>query len=377
MPLLNSSSYSPPRFLRGGHSQTLFPALFRRVARVTEECERLELGDGDFLDLFWKRRGADRLAILCHGLEGNAHAAYIQGMAAALYRRGWDVLAWNFRGCGGERNRLPRFYHSGATADLRAVVEHALASHPAERADLIGFSLGGNLLLKYLGEAPRSLPGRLGRAVAFSVPCELACSSEALARRGNSIYMWNFLRALRAKVREKHPLFPEKIRVDGLGGIRTFRDFDDRYTAPLHGFRDAEDYWSQSSSRQFLPGILVPTLLVNALNDPFLGPRCYPRAEASMSRTFHFETPAEGGHVGFVPRGSCGEYWSESRAAEFLLARSSLEKEGDDCEDDEDHEQDLGDAGELAGHSAESEDCCNKGENGEGDDKRYHGGLRG
>lgn len=369
MPLLTESSYCPPRFLLGGHAQTLFPALFRRVERVTEEDERLELEDGDFLDLFWKRQGAERVAILCHGLEGNAQAAYMQGMAAALWRRGWDVMAWNFRGCGAERNRLPRFYHSGATADLRLVVEHVLRSHPAEKVDFVGFSLGGNLLLKYLGEEPRSLPDRIGKAVAFSVPCELACSSEALSRRSNSIYMWNFLRALRAKVRQKHPVFPDEIRVEGLHAIRTFREFDDRYTAPLHGFQDADDYWSRSSSRQFLPNILVPTLLVNALNDPFLGPRCYPRAEASRSLTFHFESPAEGGHVGFATRGSSGEYWSESRAVEFLLEKSSLEEEGNDGEDDEDHEQDLGDPGKLAGHSAESKDCCNKGEDGEGDGK--------
>jgi len=367
MPVIAVSSYRPPRALPGGHVQTLFPALFRRVGRVTTEAERLELADGDFLDLQWRRSGARRLAVLCHGLEGSATATYIQGMAGALARRGWDVLAWNFRGCGGERNRLARFYHSGATEDLRAVVAHALASHPARRIDFVGFSLGGNLLLKYLGEATGELPDRLGRAVAFSVPCELACSAAALARPQNTLYMWNFLRGLRAKVRAKQPDFPRRIVLDGLQTIRTFAEFDDRYTAPLHGFRDAADYWERCSSRRFLAGIRLPVLLVNALNDPFLGPRCFPHAEASASRWLVFESPAGGGHAGFPAAGNDGEYWSEVRAAEFLSGRRSLEEEGYDGEDDEDHQQDLGDSGELTGDATEAENGGNQGEDGKSD----------
>lgn len=375
MPVISVSSYRAPRCLPGGHAQTLFPALFRRVRRVTCEIARLELADGDFLDLQWRRSGRGRLAILCHGLEGSASAPYVQGMAAALVRRGWDVLAWSFRGCGDGPNRLAGFYHSGATDDLHAVVEHALAVHPARTVDLVGFSLGGNLVLKYLGEAPARLPDRLGRAVTFSVPCDLACSAAALSSRGNSIYMRNFLRGLRAKIRAKQPAFPQQIALDGLDAIRTFAEFDDRYTAPLHGFRDAADYWHRCSSRPFLPEIRLPVLLVNALNDPFLGPRCYPHAEASASRWLALESPVAGGHAGFPAGGGNGEYWSEVRAAEFLSGRSSLEKEGNDGEDDEDHQKDLGDSGELPGDSAEAEDGSDQGEDGEGNGKRDHGGL--
>lgn len=235
-------------------------------------------------------------------------------MAAALQRRGWDVLAWNYRGCSGESNRLLPFYHSGASGDLHHVVSHALAVHLAPRIDLVGFSLGGNMTLKYLGE--REVPPRLHRAVAFSVPCDLACSSIRLSSRTNRLYMDRFLRSLREKLEEKQPRFPDQIDLSGISRVRNFKQFDDRFTAPLHGFRDAEDYWARSSSRPFLPGIAIPALLVNAANDPFLGPGCFPREEAAASEWFHLEVPGDGGHVGFST--TAGEYWSEHRAAAFL-----------------------------------------------------------
>lgn len=313
MPIV-PSSYRAPAHLRGGHLQTIYPALFRRVPRVTKRRERLELPDGDFLDLDWATKGNPRLAILSHGLEANSGAHYIQGMAAALQRRGWDLLAWNYRGCSGESNRLLPFYHSGASDDLHHVVSHALAVHPAPQIDLVGFSLGGNMSLKYLGE--REVSPRLHRAVAFSVPCDLACSSIRLSSRTNRLYMDRFLRSLRGKLEEKQPRFPEQIDLAGISGVRNFKQFDDRFTAPLHGFRDAEDYWTRSSSRPFLPGIRIPALLVNAANDPFLGPRCFPREEAAASEWFHLEIPGDGGHVGFST--TAGEYWSERRAAAFL-----------------------------------------------------------
>lgn len=315
MPLVRSS-YRAPAFLRGGHLQTIYPALFRRVRKVTNRRERLELPDGDFLDLDWDSEGRDRLVILSHGLEADSSAPYIQGMAAALKSRGWDVLAWNYRGCSGESNRLLPFYHSGASHDLHEVVSHALAAHPASRIDLVGFSLGGNMTLKYLGE--REVPARVHRAVAFSVPCDLASSSVRLASRSNRIYMDRFLRSLRDKLVEKQPRFPAQIDLNGISRIRNFKQFDDRFTAPLHGFRDAEDYWERASSRPFLGRITVPALLVNAANDPFLGSGCFPREEARASETFHLEVPEDGGHVGFLSAER--DYWSERRALEFLGA---------------------------------------------------------
>jgi predicted alpha/beta-fold hydrolase len=318
MALIPNSTYRAPSWLPGGHAQTIYPAMFRRPAPVAARAGRLELADGDFIDLEWSGKESPRLAILSHGLEADMHTGYIVGMAGALIRRGWDVLRWNFRGCGGTPNRLLRMYHSGATEDLHAVVCHALAHHPARSIDLIGFSLGGNLTLKYLGEGPAELQPRLHRAVAISVPCDLACSSRQLALPANRVYMDRFMAALRAKIRAKQRVFPGQLDLTGLDRIRTFQEFDDRFTAPLHGFRDAEDYWARSSSRPFLPHITLPTLLINAANDPFLGPGCYPWEEAADSGFFHFESPATGGHVGFPTSGNGGEYWSETRAAEFL-----------------------------------------------------------
>ncbi len=318
MPLIRESSYRAPSWLPGGHAQTIFPALFRRSRKVTGRPERLELADGDFIDLEWAGQGSKRLAILSHGLEADMHTGYIQGMAAALVRRGSDVLVWNFRGCGVEPNRLLRMYHSGATEDLHSVVAHALGNHPAESIDLIGFSLGGNLTLKYLGENPAALPAQIRNAVAISVPCDLACSSRVLSLFSNKIYMERFLVAMRAKIRAKDRMFPGEVDLTGLSRVRTFEEFDDRFTAPIHGFRDAEDYWARNSSRQFLTAIELPTLLINARNDPFLGAGCYPEEEADASTRFHFEMPATGGHVGFPAFGNGGEYWSETRALDFL-----------------------------------------------------------
>lgn len=314
------AGYEAPWWLPGAHLQTIVPSLSRRHRRVTLENERLELPDGDFLDLEWKRDGRKRLAILCHGLEADAGASYIQMTARILSEHGWDILAWSYRGCGEEMNRLPRFYHSGATEDLASVIRHALEEHPAEKIDLVGFSLGGNLVLKHLGELSDEAPPRLHRAVAFSVPCDLACSSRTLDTVFNRhVYMRRFIRTLADKVRRKHGIFPDDLDPRGLNSIRTFREFDDRYTAPLHGFQDAEDYWTRSSSKDFLERIRIPSLLVNALNDPFLGQGCFPRDQAGRNPRLILETPEGGGHLGFRSRDH-GDDWMGLRAARFLNA---------------------------------------------------------
>ncbi len=316
MPIIHESSFRPALLL-GPHLQTIIPAMFPPRVAVSYRRERIDTPDGDFLDLDWLRSGSRRVAILQHGLEGSSGRPYIRGMAAALRDAGWDVLAWNFRGCGGQTNRTLRWYHSGETGDLRHVIAHALATVGYEQVALIGFSLGGNMTLKYLGEEGESIDPRIVGAVTFSVPCDLKSSALRLADRSNRIYMRRFLRTLADKVRRKMAVMPGMLSDEGLKGIATFQEFDDRYTAPLHGFRDAEEYWARSSSRAFLERIRVPALLVNALDDPFLAPPCYPAAEAERSRYFHLETPRSGGHVGFVAAGP-DRRWMEWRALEFL-----------------------------------------------------------
>jgi predicted alpha/beta-fold hydrolase len=314
------TEFQPPRWLRSGHMQTIWPSLFRRVALAAAQRERLETPDDDFLDLDWYRQGNRRLAVVSHGLEGHSRRPYVLGMVRLLLARGWDVLAWNFRSCGGELNRQPHFYHSGATEDLDLVLQHALGSASYDQAALVGFSIGGNLSLVHLGRQGDSLDPRVLGAVVFSVPCDLKGSAVQLARAENRLYMRRFVKDLRAKMVAKHRLFPDRVDLTDIGRVATFRDFDDRYTAPLHGFRDAEDYWGQCSSLFFLEHIRRPTLIVNALDDPFLSPGCFPEQIVSANPHLRLETPCHGGHVGFVPAltGKSGHYWSESRAAAYL-----------------------------------------------------------
>ena len=317
MPVI-SSDYHPPWFLRNGHAQTLYPVLFRHVGDVGYVRERLELADGDFLDLDWVRTGGRAAVIVSHGLEGSSRRRYVKGMVRACARRGWDAVAWNCRGCSGEPNRLRQFYHSGSSGDLRQVAEH-VAGRGYQRVALVGFSLGGNMTLKLLGEWGAQTPKWLAGAVGMSVPCDLKASAETMAGFANHAYMRRFLGDLRVKIRSKQARFPVELDDSNFAALKTFRDFDDRYTAPLHGFRDAEDYWTQSSSRYFLETIRRPALLLNALDDPFLAASCFPRELAAGHEWLHLEMPAHGGHVGFVGGGTwAGEYFSERRAGEFL-----------------------------------------------------------
>ncbi len=314
MPVI-ASPFSPPVLLRNPHVQTILPVLLPRRLPVRFTRERLELPDGDFLDLDWQRGSRPRVAILSHGLEGCTANGYVRGTAAALDRAGWDVLAWNFRGCGGEPNRLPRFYHSGETGDLGAVVRRAASDYGC--IALVGFSLGGNMTLKYLGE---STPHpAVAAAVAISTPVDLAASARALDQRsGNRIYLQRFMKSLVAKIEAKATRFPADLDATGVRAIGTFQEFDDRYTAPLHGFRDAAEYWERSSALRYLGGIGLPTLLLNALDDPFLTTESMPFAAAERSAWLTFEAPAHGGHAGFLDLANGLQRWSERRVVEFL-----------------------------------------------------------
>jgi predicted alpha/beta-fold hydrolase len=227
-------------------------------------------------------------------------------------------MAWNFRGCSGVPNRLLRSYHSAATEDLEAVILHALQGGRYDALALIGFSLGGNLTLKYLGDIGEAVDPRIRASVNFSAPVDIAASSMKLQTPSNAIYLRRFLNRLATKVRQKIALFPGQIHDAGLDRMRTFQEFDDAYTAPLHGFKNALDYWARASSRPGIPRIRIPTLLVNAGNDPFLTPECFPYEEARASQTFYLEAPTGGGHLGFVTFDPSGRYWPEKRACEFL-----------------------------------------------------------
>ena len=326
MPLVSSSYVAPP-LLSGGHTQTLFATMARSVDFQYERRERIDTPDGDFLDLEWatlQDRAAvagpsrlRRVAVITHGLEGSAQRNYMRGMARALVRHGWDVIAWNLRGCSGDLNRAIPTYHSGKTEDLEVVVQHAL-SHEYDMVALVGFSLGGNMTLKYLGERGADVDPRIERAVAISTPVDLEAASRRISERTNWHYTQYFLRSLRETVQKKAERHPDRVDASILRDVRSLVDFDDAFTAPLNGFRDARDYYQQSSSRPLLRNIRIPTLLLNAGNDPFLPASCYPFGEARNHANLYLEVPEHGGHVGFVMFEPDGAYYSEIRAADFL-----------------------------------------------------------
>lgn len=315
---MNPSDYIPPFCFRSAHLQTIYPTLFRKVALVTAVRKRIKTPDEDFIDLDWARSDNSRLAVITHGLEGHSRSAYCQGMAQALQAGGWDVLAWNFRGCSGEPNRALQSYHSGATGELQIVLDHVFATTEYEAVSLVGFSLGGNVTLKYIGDFGAAIDARICGAVGISVPCDLASSAKQLERWQNRLYMARFMRSLRAKVREKAARFPGALDLEALDALRTFAEFDDRYTGPIHGFDGAEDYWAQSSCQHVLAKIAVPTLLISALDDPFLTAKCFPHEAAKANPYFDLETPKHGGHLGFVEFGDDPSYWSERRVVAFL-----------------------------------------------------------
>ncbi len=311
-------SYTPPPLMKNGHVQTVFPSLFRKIKGVTYTRERIVTPDDDFLDIDWSRHGHRRLAIVSHGLEGDSDRTYVKGMVRALNHFGWDCLAWNFRGCSGHINRRLKFYHSGSCDDLATVIEHAAATGRYHEIALMGFSIGGNITLLYLGKNREKLHPLVSCAAVLSVPCDLAAGADALARSANRLYMQRFLRLLHQKIKTKMEIMPDRIDDKGYADLKTFADFDNRYTAPINGFRNATDYWRQCSSKPWIKDITIPTLMISAVNDPFLTPACFPETEVAANHNVYLETPESGGHVGFIQFNHKGLYWSEQRIGEFL-----------------------------------------------------------
>lgn len=318
MPNITSSTFESPFWLPNGHFQSIFPSLFRKVKGITYQRERITTPDADFLDLDWAVVDKSKnLVIISHGLEGDSHRQYMTGMVKYFNQNDYNCLAWNFRSCSGEMNLQSRFYHSGATDDLNIVVNYAI-SKGFETISLIGFSLGGNLTIKYLGENPEALPKVINKAVVFSVPLHLSSSSDKMATWQDWIYDQRFRRSLLKKVIEKAEKMPEKIDISKISQIKNLRDFDDQFTSILHGFKDAEDYYQQNSSLFFLEKITVPTLIINAQNDPFLSPACFPVKQLENHKSIYLEIPATGGHCGFYQKDFQGVLWSEKRAVEFI-----------------------------------------------------------
>jgi uncharacterized protein len=316
MPFIEKSTFNPVWYLPNGHFETIYPSLYRKVQVPDFQRERLELQDGDFLDLDWYCGGNRRLAILTHGLEGSSSRPYATGMAKTLTEANFDVLAWNCRSCSGEMNRSVKLYSHADTADLSVVVHHAIREGKYDSVVLIGFSMGGAITMNYLGRR-NDIPSQVRAAIGFSMPTCLTSSVKRLEERGNFIYKRKFLKQLSAKIRHKAHQFPTKLNADNLLKIKTWRDFDTFYSAPMNHFDTPDAFYHAASSLNVLEQIKIPFFICNAKNDPLLTPECSPRYLAEMMPNFWLETPARGGHVGFFPYQN-EMAWAESRAVEWL-----------------------------------------------------------
>ncbi|MCR9287093.1 MAG: alpha/beta fold hydrolase [Bacteroidetes bacterium] len=318
MPIVsNSASFHPPYFQFNGHLQSIIPGVFREVKNVQYERERFILSDGDFLDLDWIKKENQNLVILTHGLEGNSNRQYVKGMAKMFSQKNWDVLAWHCRSCSGEMNLKFRLYNHGEIGDIGEVINHALQTKDYQKVVLIGFSMGGNISMKYLGVHGKNIPPQIKKCVAFSAPCDLKSGAEILNNPTNKIYRDRFLRKLKAKIEYKASLFPGKIDLNNFKKIKVWRDFDELFSAPLNGFSSADAFYEYASAKNFMPGITIPTLLVNAQNDPILTPECSPKNICEKHPFIHLENPKKGGHCGFMLANDTFS-WSEYRAWQFV-----------------------------------------------------------
>lgn len=310
--------FKPAWWLSNNHLQTLWPTLCRRsINNLRIKRERFELPDGDFVDLDWLGNAGTPIVIILHGLEGSIDSPYAKGMLRAISHQGWRGVLMHFRCCSGERNRLPRTYHSGETGDINTVVEALTMREPGVPLAALGFSLGGNVLLKWLGESGKS--NLLKAAIAVSVPFELDKSVDRINQGFSKLYQWYLLKSLHDKVQWKFHGEVAPVTIPPLSTLHTIRDFDEAITAPLHGFTNAEEYYAKSSCRQYLRDIHVPTLLVQAKDDPFMTIDLLPTAR-ELSSAITLELTDKGGHVGFVSGALPwrAEYWLEKRVPMFL-----------------------------------------------------------
>jgi predicted alpha/beta-fold hydrolase len=321
--------YSPAWWIPGGHLQTLWGKLFRRQTPAPTVLERWDTPDGDFLELHRLATGRDApRVLLLHGLEGTIRSHYAQGLLNEAVRRGWGADLLIFRSCGSELNRTRRFYHSGETSDVAFVLDRILKEFPTSPLALTGVSLGGNVLLKFLGELGNDLPPQLKAAAAISVPFDLARSAKRINRGFSKFYQRFFLSSLKEKAQEKAQRFPDLASPERIGALRTLEDFDNLITGPLHGFRDAQDYYARSSSLAYLKTIRLKTLLFSAADDPMLPPEVLDevREAAKWNPVLEVDFVEKGGHAGFITGSVPWRpfYYAEHRVGEFLAQQFGL-----------------------------------------------------
>jgi predicted alpha/beta-fold hydrolase len=315
MPIIDGADFVADGWYRNGHYNTFIPALFLKNPDTTYKRKRLITTDDDFIDVDFSMVGADKAVVICHGLEGDSSSGYIKHFVDYFNKEGWDAIVPNYRGCSGEMNNQLRMYNSGTTDDLDFIINSTIADY--NQVVLIGFSLGGNLILKYLGERTFKISDKINGGIAISAPVNLSNASKELLKAENFAYQIRFLRSLINKILKKKRQFPDQISLKPLLKTYNLYQFDNYFTAPIYGYRDAEDYYSHNSSLQFLGQLERPALLINSLDDPFLGELCYPRDIAEKSKEFFYCSPVHGGHVGFVKNKSDRD-WLKHKSHTFI-----------------------------------------------------------
>lgn len=322
-----SQSYSPPIWLPGGNLQTIYPYAFKPVRLFNYRRERWELDDGDFVDVDWVDGAIDSpLVVFFHGLEGSSSSHYIVSTINHFKKYNWSSAVIHFRGCSGIPNRLPRAYHAGDSSEIdqmmRRILHQMEMNQSTQPVFVVGVSLGGNALLKWLGEQNHRVNSLVSRAVAISVPLDLAAAGAALDTGFNQVYTQHFLSTLKNKAFYKLKQFPGLFDRAALKKCSSIYHFDNLVTAPLHGFRDTDHYWRESASKQWLKKITIPTLVINARNDPFMPASALPtQHEVSPSVTLEF--PEQGGHAGFLQGAFPGNLdWLPERIVRYFNASS-------------------------------------------------------
>ncbi|MGK7393844.1 MAG: YheT family hydrolase [Candidatus Cyclobacteriaceae bacterium M3_2C_046] len=315
MPHISNSKYRAPFYLFNQHMETIIPNLFRKVGPVNYQRQKYQTRDQDFFYLDWIKNNSDKLVILAHGLEGSSTKGYMRGMAKMFSEQGSDVLAWNCRSCGGEMNLKEKLYHHGDIDDLKELMEFILSKYNYKKIFLIGFSMGGSIIIKLLASYAQSMPHQLKGGIAISVPCHLSSSAVEVEKKKNRIYHQRFLKKLRRKIEQKfrhQPDFFQQIKK-----ARSFSDLNRLYTVKIYGYQNEQEFYQQASAGNYLTQLTVPTYILNALNDPMLSNQCYPVQIAQKHSKVFLETPSRGGHVGFSQENS-PYTWSETRSLDFV-----------------------------------------------------------
>lgn len=314
-----SSNFLPTIPFRNGHFNTMYRPLFMKD-RVKYTRKRIKTWDEDFFDLDFSFVSSETLVLLIHGLEGSSESKYMTSSSNYLNEKGLDTVCFNLRGCSGEDNLLLATYHSGKTEDVDFVVNHLLDNYNYKNIIIVGFSLGGNLTLKYIGEKGENISPIIKGGIATSVPIDIASAEKEMDKLKNKLYMEMFFKTMKNKVLEKAHKFPEyQLDKDKLFKATRFKHLEYLYTAPVFGFESPEDYWKKASSKPYLKNIKKPTLLINAKDDTFLSAECYPFKEAEESDTFFFEETKFGGHCGFMTSFKPQDnIWLENRIARFI-----------------------------------------------------------